>query len=203
VYVSTAGVFDGEKAAPYTEDDQPRPINVYGRTKFEGERLVQQLLSTSYLVRAGWMMGGGAVDKKFVHKIINQLEAGATVIHAVVDKYGTPTYAPDFSRCLIEIVQRRLYGTYHMACTGWGTRYDVAAAILEFLGRDDVRLEAVTSDYFARDYPARRPKSEIMENRMLDLVGLNWMRPWQVALREYLEQNFRDCRAALQRVEVA
>lgn len=201
-YVSTAGVFDGLKPTAYTEDDEPRPINAYGRTKFEGERLVQRLLPASFIARAGWMIGGGEVDKKFVRKIIDQLAAGAGVIYAVVDKFGTPTYAPDFARSLVEVIEHGYFGTYHMACTGWGTRLDVARAILDFLGRDDVILTGVTSEFFARDYPAARPRSEIMENRMLDMLGMNRMRPWRVALAEYLERNFRDV-AQRQAAEVA
>ena len=203
VYVSTAGVFDGAKRTAYTENDEPRPINVYGRTKFEGERLVQRLLPASYIARAGWMIGGGTVDKKFVRKIIDQVAAGAGVLYAVVDKFGTPTYAPDFARCLVEVVEHGYYGTYHMACTGWGTRLDVARAILDFLGRDDIVLTGVTSEFFAHEYPAARPRSEIMQNSMLELLGMNHMRPWQVALAEYLDEHFRDAAVRQPAVEVA
>src|SRR5215471_2422515 len=66
VYTSTAGVFGGEKTEPYTELDEPGPANVYGQTKLEGEREIQRLLDRHYIARAGWMVGGGPREKKFV-----------------------------------------------------------------------------------------------------------------------------------------
>ena len=145
-YISTAGVFDGVKSEPYTEFDTPNPINVYGRTKLEGERIIRETCPDHYIVRAGWMVGGGERDKKFVSKIIRQLDAGAKVINAVGDKYGTPTYAPAFSEHLERLISTDLFGTYHLACRGSGSRHDVAAEVLRILGRDDVELRSVSSE---------------------------------------------------------
>ncbi|HEY7520828.1 MAG TPA: SDR family oxidoreductase [Methylomirabilota bacterium] len=186
-YVSTAGVFDGEKDEPYVEFDAARPIAVYGASKLAGEQYVQTFLSRFYVVRAGWMIGGGEIDHKFVGKILHQLDEGATTLYAVTDKLGTPTYAPDFAACLVRLMETGSYGLYHMACRGYGTRYDVAKKILEILGRTDhVELVPVGSEHFREQYPAPRPRSEMMRNLMLDLQGLNTMRPWQDALDDYL-----------------
>jgi dTDP-4-dehydrorhamnose reductase len=193
VYISTAGVFDGEKEAPYTEFDQPNPLNMYGRTKYEGELVVRELVDEHYIIRAGWMVGGGAAkDHKFVARIMHQLRAGARRIHAVTDKFGTPTYAPDFAQCFLSLIESELYGLYHMACGGEGSRYDVAARILEVLGRDDVELIPVSSEFFAAEFPSVRPRSEIMRNFLLDLQGMNTMRPWPTALEEYLYTQFPE-----------
>jgi len=191
-YVSTAGVFDGTKPEPYHEFDEPRPLNVYGRSKHAGERLVQQLVPESYVVRAGWMVGGGPKDHKFVAKILQQLASGATTVYAVGDKLGTPTYAPDFARCFEALVRSESFGLYHMACEGSCSRYDVTAAILDALGRGDVSLVEVGSDHFADEYFAPRPRSEIMRNMFLDLQGMNTMRDWRVALADYLARDFAD-----------
>ena len=190
VYVSTAGVFDGKKKEPYTEFDEPNPINVYGKTKLEGEKIVEKLLNRCFIVRAGWMIGGGERDKKFVAKIIQQINDGARELYVVTDKCGTPTYAPDFSRVLASLIKTNYYGLYHLACKGSGTRFDVAKKILEFLGRIDIKLIPVTSDFFSETYPAPRPRSEMTRNFMLDLCGMNTMRSWEDALRDYLEENF-------------
>lgn len=196
VYISTAGVFDGTKDGAYTEFDAPNPINTYGDSKYEGERFVRELLDDYYVIRAGWMVGGGPKkDHKFVAKILDQLRQGRTTIHAVTDKLGTPTYTPDFARCFLDLVDSGVYGTYHMACGGEGSRYDVAARILEVLGRDDVELVPVDSSYFADDYPSERPPSEIMRNMALDLQGMNSMRPWREALEDYLLTHFADLAA--------
>jgi dTDP-4-dehydrorhamnose reductase len=189
VYISTAGVFDGQITdRPYTEYDEPHPINVYGGSKFEGERIVRDLVRDHFIVRAGWMIGGSERDHKFVSKIIVQLREGATVIRAVADKLGTPTYTRDFAANLLLLVESPFTGLYHMTCEGSGSRYDVAREILNYLGRDDVQLEAVDSSVFAREYFAPRPVSEMMRNYKLDLRGLNRMRPWREALYAYLDE---------------
>jgi dTDP-4-dehydrorhamnose reductase len=91
VYISTIGVFYGDKPEPYTEFDNPNPINVYGRSKLEGEKIVHSLLERYYIVRAGWMVGGGPKrDKKFVSKIIERMNE-TTVLKVVNDKIGSPT----------------------------------------------------------------------------------------------------------------
>lgn len=190
VYISTAGVFDGKKKTAYTELDPAYPINVYGNTKLEGEKIVQKLLKKYFVVRAGWMVGGGYKDKKFVAKIIKQVKEGAKKIYAVNDKWGTPTYTPAFSRNLLKLIQTDYFGLYHMACTGAGTRFDVAEKILEILGREDIGLVPVDSSYFSKDYPALRPYSEMMENYMLTKHGLNLMPSWEDALKDYLNANY-------------
>ena len=192
VYISTAGVFDGKKDSPYTEFDCPNPINVYGASKYEGENIVRQTTSHHFVVRAGWMIGGGDRDKKFVHKIVAQLREGARRLHAVSDKRGSPTYALDFSKMLIRMIAKSSYGTYHLTCTGTATRYDVAAHILETLGRGDVELNSVTSDFFRKEYFAPRPESEEMRNYVLDLACMNEMPHWKDALVHYLSEDFVD-----------
>lgn len=192
VYISTAGVFDGTKEAPYTEFDDPNPINVYGRSKFEGERYVQWLLDRFYIVRAGWMVGGGVVDHKFVGHIVAQLSEGRRTVHAVSDKLGTPTYAPDFSRGLCRLIGSGSYGLYHMASVGSASRFDVARHILDVLGRDDVELVEVGSEFFHERFFAPRPRSEVMRNLVLDLQGMNVMRPWEDSIADYLHENFSD-----------
>ena len=197
VYISTAGVFDGVKETPYTEFDAPNPINTYGASKFEGEKYVRDFCNRYFVIRAGWMVGGGAgKDHKFVAKMLNQLRDGKTTLHAVGDKLGTPTYTPDFARTFLGLIDSGLYGLYHMACEGEGSRYDVTGQILQTLGlTDKVELVEVDSDFFAKEFPSNRPRSEIMRNMALDLQGMNLMRPWRVALEEYLLENFSDLSA--------
>lgn len=193
VYISTAGVFDGTKQGPYTEFDSPNPLNTYGWSKYEGEQFVRQILDEHYVIRAGWMVGGGpGKDHKFVARILQQVREGRRVIHAVGDKLGTPTYAPDFARTFQGLIESELYGTYHMACGGEGSRFDVASCILRVLGRTDIELAEVTSDFFAEEFPSVRPRSEIMRNMALELQGMNAMRPWPVALSDYIHAHFPD-----------
>jgi dTDP-4-dehydrorhamnose reductase len=189
-FVSSAGVFDGTKEAPYDEFDEPNPVNCYGLSKHAAERYVRELLPESFIVRAGWMFGGGEKDHKFVAKIVNQLAQGATTLYAVGDKLGTPTYAPDFARCFVAMLSAQSFGLYHMACKGRCSRLDVTVKILEVLGRGDVEVVEVGSDHFAEEFFAPRPRSEVMRNLVLEMQGLDTMRSWESALAEYLEHNF-------------
>ena len=190
VYISTAGVFDGRKPSPYTEFDTPNPINVYGASKFQGEQIVRQTMPNHFIVRAGWMIGGGERDRKFVSKIIAQLKDGKKTIYAVNDRLGTPTYAPAFSVMLEKIIGTKVYGTYHLACKGRASRFDVAAEILRILGRDEVQLKPVASDFFKEEYFAPRPYSEEMQNYILELRQMNEMPEWREALAGYLREHF-------------
>jgi dTDP-4-dehydrorhamnose reductase len=206
VYVSTAGVFDGEKEGAYTEDDEPRPQMVYGETKLAGEVWAREICDRTYVVRAGWMVGGGrSRDKKFVRKVLEQIDAGAERIHAVGDKWGTPTYTHDFAMNLFFLLRRGVYGTYHMVCEGSGTRYDVAREIVAICGRtSELEVIPVTSDFFAEEYFAFRPRSEMMINLRLKSLGIDLMRPWNVALRDYIRTEFPAlCRNGLRLGQVA
>ncbi|MBI4247721.1 MAG: dTDP-4-dehydrorhamnose reductase [Candidatus Rokubacteria bacterium] len=183
VYVSTAGVFGGDKPEPYIEFDAPSPVNVYGVSKLAGEQVVTSLLSRWYIVRAGWMIGGGARDKKFVGKIAALVAAGRSPVRAVDDKLGSPTYAKDLLAGIRRLAETGDYGLYHMVNAGCGSRYEVACAVRDALGRPEVEVVPVSSAHFP--LPAPRARSEAMRNLKLDLLGMP-MRPWREALHEYV-----------------
>jgi dTDP-4-dehydrorhamnose reductase len=192
-YISTAGVFDGMKTTAYDELDAASPINRYGSSKYAGEHIVATLVDRYFIARSGWMVGGGkAKDHKFVSHMLRQLEDGQTRLFAVGDKLGTPTYAVDFSACFVNLLASDLYGLYHMSGSGSGSRYDVAAKILEVLGRDDVELIEVGSEHFEAEYFAPRPRCEIMRNLALELHGMDLMRPWQESVTDYLMTQFPE-----------
>lgn len=184
VYVSTTGIFDGDKPEPYTEFDEPHPINVYGKTKWEGEKIVRQLCPHAYILRAGWVFGGGpATDKKFVGKII-QLCRENDEIKVVNDKIGSPTSAEDFVRNTRHVAESGFYGTYHLTSRGSCTRYDIACEVVKILGLK-TRVTPVSSAIFPM--PALRPRNDAARNYHLELLGLDRMRSWQESLADYLE----------------
>jgi len=184
VYISTGAVFDGEKGGGYIESDKPNPISVYGSSKLKGEEAVRTLLKKYFIVRAGWMIGGHNKDKKFVWKIVQLLNTKKE-ISAVTDKTGSPTFTEDFSRGIIDIVERGEYGIYHCVNKGICTRYDMAVKIAEYMGKKDVMIKPVTSEAFP--LPAPRGRSEAMINDKLSRMGLDKARPWQDALKDYLK----------------
>ncbi len=184
VYISTCGVFDGRKPEPYNEFDQPNPISVYAKAKYEGEKIVRNLLRKYFIFRAGWMIGGGKKDKKFVAKIVELIKTKSE-ISVVNDKIGCPTFTKDFSRCIIEVINSKRYGLYHVTNAGCASRYDIARKIVEFLGKNDVVVKSISSAAFPLAAP--RPRSEAVDNLKLRLSGIT-MRPWADALSTYLSE---------------
>ncbi len=184
VYISTLCVFNGEKPEAYTEFDTPDPHSWYSHSKYQGELAVERLLNRYYIVRAGWMFGGGKEDKKFVAKII-ELARQRSQLKIVDDKFGSPTYTVDMARGIMRLIETGMYGTYHMVNPGApASRDEVAQKILEYAGVDTCELVPVSSAEFP--LPAARPRMEAGRNYLLELHGWNWMRPWQIALREYI-----------------
>jgi len=189
VYISTAGIFGGEKDV-YTDYDTPNPLGSYARSKYYGECYVRQSVPRRFVLRAGWMMGGGPrKDKKFVNKIYQQLRTGTRTLHVVDDKLGTPTYTVDFAHGIHRLLESELYGLYNQVCGGSGSRFDVAVELVRELGlAGSVVVEKVSSDFFAREYFAARPASEKLVNAKLDARQLNVMREWRVCLADYVQR---------------
>ena len=188
LYVSTAGVFSGDKKEPYTEFDEPRPVNIYGESKLQGEHIVEKLLSKFFIIRGAWMMGGWEIDKKFVYKIVQQLKEGKTQLRVVSDKFGTPTFTKDFAKNLMNVINTKRYGLFHMTNKGTCTRYDIAKKIVKLMGLENtVSVEAISSGEFP--LPAPRPDSEMIHNYKLELLGLNNMPKWEDSLTDYIMKN--------------
>jgi len=187
IYMSTAGVFLGEKNY-YTEDDEPNPINHYGRSKYYGELAVQRY-PKHYIFRMSWAMGGGPeLDKKFVNKVIKIIRCGAKQIYGIKDIFGSPTYTHDVANtihaCLTEKIH---YGIYHVSGIGRASRYDVAEEIIKILGFD-VELTAVDNGYFNKAFPCTRSHNEVL---LSTKKYPSKMRDWRISLREYLEEYYK------------
>jgi dTDP-4-dehydrorhamnose reductase len=185
IYVSSTAVFDGTKEDPYNEFDTPVPTTVYSKTKYEGEQIVRDICPRWYILRAGWMYGGGKLDKKFVGKVAAQCASGKTELRAVNDKFGTPTYGHDLVANIKFLLGRKKYGLYHVVDRGGCcSRYDIAVEIANYFDRG-IQVLPVSSNEFTLS--ANRSKSEAAVSYKLDLLGLNCMRPWREALHEYLD----------------
>jgi dTDP-4-dehydrorhamnose reductase len=207
VYVCTAGIFDGRKEY-FTDFDQPNPLSVYAKSKYHGELFTREFVPKHYVVRAGWMMGGGPrKDKKFINKIYKQIVAGQRELNVVNDKAGTPTYTWDFAGGILNLIESGMYGVYNQVCEGSSTRYEVAVEFVRQLGlENEVRVNKVSSDFFEKDYFAPRPPSEKLINMKLTARGLNMMRDWKVCLGEYsvvYVRHLKETRSSLKQNSVA
>ena len=193
LYISTAGIFDGQKEL-YDDWDVPNPLGHYARSKYAGEVFVKENVRNHLICRAGWMMGGGPrKDKKFINKVIKQIKSGAKELFIVNDKLGTPTYTHDFAKNVKLLLSSGYWGLYNMVCGGETGRLEVAKELLTILNlRNYIKITEVSSGHFAKEYFAERPASERLVNRKLNLRQLNVMRDWKIALREYIDNYFPD-----------
>jgi dTDP-4-dehydrorhamnose reductase len=192
LYISTAGIFDGKKEL-YDDWDQPNPLGVYGRSKYMGERFVCENTYRFIVCRAGWMMGSGpSKDKKFVQKLMKQIKDGKNELFIVNDKDGTPTYTHDFVKTVKNLVQKEYWGLYNCVCGGQTSRLEVAKELLKIIGKEkDIKINVVSSEYFAEEYFADRPSSERLSTKKLQLRGVSEMRDWKISLKEYVDNYYK------------
>lgn len=181
VYLSTDYVFDGSKSEPYVENDPPRPLNVYGLSKLQGERYVQTLAEDGLIVRTQWLYGKHG--KNFVASVLRQAEE-KKVLSIVDDQIGSPTYTADLSKAISALIRRRASGVFHVTNHGVCSWYAFGEAVLKWSGRWDVRVVPITTEEL--DRPARRPRySALSGERLRHETGIS-LRSWQEALRSYL-----------------
>lgn len=191
IYVSTGNVFNGTKNI-YSETEEPLPLNVYGLTKRMGELMAEYYAPRHLTLRLGWLIGGGPlVDKKFVPKIVEQIVAGRKELHAVNDRFGTISYAPDVAVTLEELMNRDAVGIYHVASSTEVSRYDIAKKIVEVLGYDSfVKVLPVNSNYFSSVYSTLRPEHECLSADRMKMERIFTIRPWDKAISDYLFEDF-------------
>lgn len=181
VHFSTNYVFDGERESGfYTIDDEPRPINIYGQTKLEGELAVAAECERSFIVRTSWVFGPG--KNNFYSDVHRQLMRGETV-YADGEIWASATYVNDLAVRVESIIERRYYGDYHVVNSGICSKLDFARAAAECVGVDPFQLIQTTER--ATDVP--RPRYTPMRCKLSDELGLDPMRNWKEALRDYIE----------------
>ncbi len=186
IHISTDYVFDGAKAGPYVEWDQPRPVSVYGLSKLLGEQWVREQCGDHFIVRTAWLYG--VPGPNFVEAILaraRSLPEGAE-LKVVNDQRGTPTSAGALAAQVLALAETRAYGTYHATCQGEATWYDFAREILARAGIG-ANLTPCTTEEFPR--PAPRPRNSLLDNRMLQILGLDLMPDWQTAFGEFWERH--------------
>jgi dTDP-4-dehydrorhamnose reductase len=180
LYVSTDYVFDGQKPTPYGEDDTPNPLNVYGRSKLQGERYVTELLPSAWIVRTSWLFGPWG--KNFVRTILQRAQQGES-LRVVDDQVGAPTYTVDLAEKLEQIVMSGKSGIYHVTNLGYCSWFEFAQEILRQAGLSRVPLFAIPTSASGR--PALRPRNSRLAHTRLESEGLGLLPPWQDALTRY------------------
>jgi len=187
VQFSTQYAFDGEPIgrAPYTTDDEPQPVNVYGQTKVAGEQAVREACVRSYIVRTSWVYGSG--KSSFLCNVHEHLRAGKQV-RAIDDIWSSTTYVKDLiDRCL-EILRTRRYATYHVVNAGVCTYYEFALEAGRLLGLTRADIDALIEITHERDMSriAARPRYTPLRCLVSEEIGLTPMRDWHEALAAYV-----------------
>ena len=183
VHISTDYVFDGEKNEPYVEEDEPRPLSVYGLSKLAGEREVQSILSRSWVVRVCGVFG--PYRNNFVSLVVSLGRKGEP-LKIVKDQRLAPTYTLDAAAGIGRILRRGPYGLYHLTNEGFTSRVAFTEEILRQAGFPSASVIPISAEETKR--PAPRPRNSQLENSRLKREGLELLPAWQDALHRYLTQ---------------
>lgn len=182
IHISTDYVFDGRRSTPYPPDAPTNPINIYGASKLEGEKLALAAAPSAVIIRAGWLYS--TTGRNFLVSILTALRASRP-LSVVSDQKGCPTSAHEFALAIWKMPSVSLQGIYHWANLGSASWYDFAreiAQIAQQLGllREEPKIRAVTTAEYARE--AKRPSYSVLDPTTL--AGALEVSPsfWQQAL---------------------
>lgn len=194
VHFSTDYVFDGRKGAPYTEDDEPRPCNTYGRSKWAGEQAIAAIAPPHLVLRTSWLYA--ARGRNFVRTVLARAREGQA-LRVVADQVGAPTCARHVAAVTAQILAqvlrpgRRTWevpsGVYHVSARGEVSWYDFARAILQRLPPSErVPLTPTTTEAWGA--PADRPRYSVLDGGRLERVFGLRLPPWEEGLEAVLEE---------------
>ena len=185
IYVSTDYVFDGSGDEPRDADDTDfGPLNVYGRSKLEGENAVRELLEKYFIVRTSWAFGLNG--NNFVRNIIKAARSGND-LKVVNDQIGTPTYTRDLARLLADMAESDRYGAYHATNEGgYISWYDLTVEIFKECGIDAKVIPVTTAEYGLSK--AKRPLNSRLDRSKLVREGFEPLPDWKDALGRYLKE---------------
>lgn len=185
VYISTDYVFDGQGTEPWQADCKDySPLNVYGKTKLEGELAVSNTLDNYFIVRIAWVFG---VNGNNFIKTMLKIGKKFDTLKVVNDQIGTPTYTYDLSRLLVDMIETEKYGYYHATNEGgYISWYDFACEIFK-QAVYTTKVNPVTTEEYGvskakRPFNSRLDKSKLAEN------GFQPLPSWQDALQRYLKE---------------
>ena len=184
LHVSTDFVFDGNKTTPYTEDDVPNPTGVYGQTKLDGEKAIQETFDNYFIIRTSWVYS--RFGNNFM-KTMLRLASERDSLSVVSDQIGTPTNAVDLAKVCIKIITFcqtepvEVFGIYNFSNEGQCSWYDFAKEIFE-INNININLQAIsTSSYLT---PAERPKYSVLDkSKIIETFGVE-VRDWEESLKK-------------------
>ena len=186
IHISTDYVFSGEADTPYNEECVPAPINAYGRTKWAGEKAVAESGCNAIILRTSWLYS--EFGRNFC-KTMRELTSTRPEIEVVADQFGTPTYAGDLAKAIVEIIesgQQTKYGTYNYSNEGECSWYDFAVEIARQSGNNGCKIAPCTT----ADYPtkAQRPRYSVLDKSKIKATFGIAIPSWQESLAECIKK---------------
>lgn len=188
IHISTDFVFRGDAFLPLNEESKPDPISIYGFTKLEGENIALKTNPSTIVVRTSWLYS--AFGNNFV-KTMLRVAKERNDIGVVVDQVGTPTYAGDLAKAIIEIIKNsdrhdfgEKGGIYHFSNEGVASWFDFAKAIFD-LKSIDVNLKPLSTFQFP--LPAKRPSFSVMDKSKIKSTFNVSIPYWRDSLKQCLE----------------
>lgn len=181
MYFSTDYVFSGNGETPFEIDGEIAPTSVYGRTKWEGEEVVRQLVAEHFIIRISWVFGENG--NNFI-KTMLRLGSERTELNVIADQIGSPTYTADLAKLVVDMMQTKKYGTYHASNEGFCSWADFAKEIFMIAGLDVIVHPIPTEQYPTR---ATRPKNSRMSKQALVENGFTLLPTWQDATKHYID----------------
>ena len=184
IHVSTDFVFDGSNNKPYTETQITNPKGVYGQTKLDGEKAIQQVFSKYYIIRTSWVYS--QFGNNFM-KTMLRLASERTALSVVNDQIGTPTNAVDLAEALVQIILSANqqpttdnYGIYNFSNEGECSWYDFAKKIFE-INNVSIDLSAIPTEQFPT--PAQRPKYSVLDKSKIKTTFGITIKTWEESLK--------------------
>lgn len=192
VHISSDYVFGGDehRAIPYTEFDLPSPINIVGKAKLAGESFVRYLCPRHFVIRVSGLfglLGRSGKGSNFVETIL-RLAKERDELRVVNDQIFSPTYCRDAARKIAQLIATDYYGIFHITNRGQCSWYEFSVEIIRLAGLK-TPVTPITSDQYPQK--ARRPRFSVLDNYHLRLLGMDDMRPWQEALKDYMNERER------------
>lgn len=182
LHISTDFVFDGKSSRPYVETDKPNPINAYGKSKLEGERLLVESGCESCIIRIEWTYGFGG--NNFVTKLITRAKQ-ASEIKVVTDQTGSPTATAEVAGVILKMLEKKAQGLFHFAADGYVSRFEMAKFILKKFDMDIDLTACLTSDFPSA---AQRPLNSCFDCDKIQAVLDEPIKAWQGPLEKFLGQ---------------
>ena len=182
IHLSTDYVFDGASQRPYKPEDPPSPLNIYGRSKLQGEDFLRDSAGDHLIVRTAWLYG--LRGKNFVEAILRQAEAGKE-LRVVDDQRGSPTFTRDLSLAIRDLLSVEESGIFHVTNSGSCTWYEFAQEVLKQKRMMAIKVHPISAEELGR--PAKRPVFSVLDcTRYEKRIGKT-LRPWKDGLRDYLQ----------------